>query len=69
VIHEKTVSDVVVERLAALRRLALLDTPAEHAFDRLTRLATKLLSAPVALVSFIDEDRQFVKSCVGLPEP
>ena len=57
------------DRLAALRRAALLDTPAEEAFDRLTRLASTILGAPVALVSLVDEDRQFFKSCVGLPEP
>ncbi|HEV2148638.1 MAG TPA: GAF domain-containing protein [Longimicrobiaceae bacterium] len=56
-------------RLAALRRSALLDTPAEEAFDRLARLASRILNAPVALVSLVDEDRQFLKSCVGLPEP
>ena len=56
-------------RLAALRRLALLDTPAEEAFDRLTRLAAKILDAPVCLVSLVDEDREFFKSCIGLPEP
>ena len=56
-------------RLAALRHAALLDTPAEEAFDRLTRLATKILHAPTALVALVDEDRQFFKSCVGLPEP
>ena len=57
------------DRLAALRRTALLDTPAEEAFDRLTRLVTTVLGVPVALVSLVDEDRQFFKSCVGLPEP
>ena len=57
------------ERLAALHATALLDTPAEDAFDRLTRLASRLLRAPVALVSLVDADRQFFKSCVGLPEP
>lgn len=56
-------------RLAALRRLELLDTPAQAAFDRLTRLATTILDAPVALASLVDEDRQFFASCVGLPEP
>lgn len=56
-------------RLAALRRTALLDTPAERSFDRLTRLAANLLRAPVALVSLVDEKRQFFKSSVGLPEP
>lgn len=57
------------DRLALLRNLQLLDTPAEEAFDRLTKLAAKILRAPVALVSLVDEDRQFFKSCVGLPEP
>ncbi len=56
-------------RLATLRNLALLDTPAEYAFDRLTRLAANILHTPVALVSLVDADRQFFKSCVGLPEP
>jgi len=57
------------ERLATLQRTALLDTPPEEAFDRLTRLATTLLRVPVALVSLVDGDRQFFKSSVGLPEP
>jgi hypothetical protein len=56
-------------RLAALRRTALLDTPAEESFDRLARLASQLLHAPVVLVSLVDEDRQFFKSCIGLAEP
>ncbi|UFS72675.1 ATP-binding protein [Geomonas sp. RF6] len=57
------------ERLAALRAVALLDTPTEEAFDRLAWLATRSLHAPVALVSLVDADRQFFKSCIGLPEP
>ena len=57
------------ERLAALRDADLLDTPAEEAFDRFTRLASRLLRVPVALVSLVDADRQFFKSAVGLPEP
>ncbi|GFO62168.1 ATP-binding protein [Geomonas paludis] len=56
-------------RLAALRAVALLDTPAEEAFDRLTRLATQFVDAPVSLVTLVDADRQFFKSCIGLPEP
>ena len=56
-------------RLAALRRTALLDTPPEAAFDRLTALAASVLRAPVALVSLVDEDRQFFKSALGLAEP
>ncbi|MDQ5851569.1 MAG: diguanylate cyclase, partial [Chloroflexota bacterium] len=56
-------------RLAALQQLALVDSPAEAAFDRLTRLAVRMLQVPVALVTLVDKDRQFFKSCVGLPEP
>jgi GAF domain-containing protein len=56
-------------RLAALRALDLLDTPAEESFDRLASLAGRLLKTPVALVSLVDSDRQFFKSCLGLPEP
>src|SRR5207249_1079640 len=55
-------------RVAAVRRLGLLDTPAEGAFDRLTRMAAKNLKAPIALVTLVDEDRQFFKSRQGMPE-
>jgi GAF domain-containing protein len=58
-----------ISRLAALQRTGLLDSPPDAAFDRLTRLATKVLNAPVALVSLVDSDRQFFKSSVGLPDP
>ena len=58
-----------LNRIAALGRTGLLDTPAEEPFDRLTRLATRLLKTPVALVSLVDRNRQFFKSSVGLPEP
>ena len=55
--------------LAALRDAALLDSPPEEPFDRLARLAARAVNAPVALVSAVDRDRQFFKSCLGLPEP
>lgn len=55
-------------RLRALHDTALLDSPAEYAFDRLTSLATRVVRAPVSLVSLVDRDRQYFKSCVGLPD-
>jgi len=58
-----------INRLAALERTGLLDTSEEEPFDRLTRLATRLLKTPIALVSLVDRDRQFFKSSVGLAEP
>jgi GAF domain-containing protein len=56
-------------RLETLRRYALLDTPTEESFDRLTRLASKIADAPVSLISLLDADRQFVKSFVGVGDP
>lgn len=56
-------------RLAALRRVALLDAPTEEGFDRLTRVAGLMLGVPIAMVSLVDADRQFFMSAVGLPEP
>lgn len=57
------------DRLSTLKQLEILDSPAEEAFDRLTRLASKVIQAPVSLVSIVDSDRQFFKSLFGLPEP
>lgn len=54
------------ERLATLRDLNILDTPAEEKFDRLTRLARRLFDVPIALVSLVDESRQWFKSSDGL---
>lgn len=54
-------------RLSTLRSLNILDTPPEERFDRLTRLARRLFNVPVALVSLVDEDRQWFKSHMGIP--
>jgi EAL domain-containing protein (putative c-di-GMP-specific phosphodiesterase class I) len=52
-------------RLNALRDLNLLDTPPSEAYDRITRLAGRLLGAPVSTISLTDHDRQWFKSIVG----
>jgi len=57
------------DRLDALHGSGLLDTGVEESFDRLVRLAARLLDAPMALVTLVGEDRQFFKSCTGIPEP
>ena len=54
------------ERLKAVQSLGVLDTPPEERFDRLTRVAKRALGVPIALVSLIDSDRQWFKSCQGL---
>jgi signal transduction histidine kinase/ActR/RegA family two-component response regulator len=53
------------ERLEALRRYNILDTPAEAAFDRITSLAARLFDVPIALVSLVDASRAWFKSCYG----
>lgn len=53
-------------RLAALHSLALLDTPPEERFDRFTRLARELFGTPMAVMSLVDRDRQYLKSRCGL---
>lgn len=54
------------ERLAAVRRYAVLDTPPDGAFDRVTRLAARLLDMPIAIVSIVDHDRIWFKSRYGI---
>jgi diguanylate cyclase (GGDEF)-like protein len=53
-------------RLESLRALNILDTAAEERFDRLTRLAKRLFDVPIALISLVDANRQWFKSCQGL---
>lgn len=53
-------------RLETLRSLNILDTSGEERFDRLTRLAKRLLGVPIALVSLVDTNRQWFKSRQGL---
>ena len=54
------------DRLAALHALQVLDTPPEERFDRITRVAAALFEVPIALVSLVDQDRQWFKSRCGL---
>ena len=55
------------ERIASLRKMLLLSSPDEEAFDRVTRTAQRLFDVPIALLSLVDTNRQWFKSCVGLP--
>ena len=55
-----------VERLAAVRRYDVLDTPPDGAFDRITSLAARLFGVPIAIVSIVDSDRIWFKSHHGL---
>src|SRR5690242_16623905 len=53
------------ERLAALHRLLILDTPADADFDIFAALAAALFDAPLAAVSLVDAERQWFKASVG----
>jgi PAS domain S-box-containing protein len=54
-----------VERLAALHRYDILDTPTEVAFDRVTSLAARLFQMPTVLISLVDKSRAWFKSSIG----
>ncbi|WEK17610.1 MAG: GAF domain-containing sensor histidine kinase [Candidatus Pedobacter colombiensis] len=54
------------ERIKALYRYDILDTPPDSTFDKLTKLAAKLIKVPVAVISFVDEHRVWFKSKYGL---
>jgi GAF domain-containing protein len=54
------------ERLAALRALLILDTPPEERFDRIVQFAASEFDMPMALISLVDDDRQWFKARVGL---
>ncbi|MDX2065758.1 MAG: ATP-binding protein [Fimbriimonadaceae bacterium] len=54
------------ERLRALRQLNLLDTPEEAPFDDIARLVSAICETPIALISLVEDDRQFLKSHIGL---
>lgn len=55
-------------RLLSLTRLMILDSDYEETFDRITKLTQKLLDTPIVLVSLVDKNRQWFKSCLGLAE-
>jgi diguanylate cyclase (GGDEF)-like protein len=63
---EAPISHDETMRLEALQAMGVLDTPPEERFDRITRLAQRLFGVPIALVSLIDQDRQWFKSHQGL---
>jgi GAF domain-containing protein len=57
------------DRLHRLASYEVVDTVSEAPFDRLARLAAELFDAPIALITFVDEDRQWFKARRGLADP
>jgi signal transduction histidine kinase len=64
-IRSYPVPDNESQRLSALRRYNVLDTPPEAAFDRLTAIAAAVLKVPIAQVTLVDQDRQWFKASHG----
>lgn len=60
------IPDYDQERLAALREMLILDTPPEERFDKVVQFAAQEFEVPIALISLIDENRQWIKARVGL---
>jgi two-component sensor histidine kinase len=55
------------QRLAAVRRYDILDTPPDGAFDRITALAARRFGVPISIISIVDYDRIWFKSHHGVP--
>lgn len=54
------------DRLQELKRLAIMDSLEEFAYDDITRMAAEMSGAPIALISFVDGTRQWFKARIGL---
>ena len=68
--HTSAMENVIpaneAERLAAVRRYDILDTPPDGAFDRVAALAAKLFDVPISIVSIVDHDRIWFQSHHGV---
>jgi sigma-B regulation protein RsbU (phosphoserine phosphatase) len=62
------IPDNEAERLAAVRRYDILDTPPDGAFDRITRIAARQFNVPISIVSIVDTDRIWFKSHHGVSD-
>lgn len=60
------IPDNEIQRLSSLRALHILDTPPEERFDCITRLAKEFFGVPIALITLVEEKRQWFKSVIGL---
>ena len=62
---EPTIPLNEARRLLALERYSILNTPAEASFDRVVRIVARVFAVPIAMITFIEKDRQWFKACFG----
>lgn len=65
-VHTPPLQKSETERLDVLRKLCLLGTPRDPAFDQMTKIASLVFDTPIVLISLVDEGRQWFKSKIGL---
>ena len=56
-----------LQRVAALRAVDIMDSPAETAYDEIAELAAQICGCPIGYISFVDDDRRWLKARYGLP--
>lgn len=61
-----TLPDNELSRLEALMKFRILDTEQDETYDAITRVAASILETPIALISFVDSDRAWAKSAIGI---
>lgn len=66
IMKQEILSDAEAKRLEALNSYNVMDTLPEKEYDAITRLASYICQVPIALISLIDEERQWFKSSIGL---
>lgn len=64
--NPRTHTDIDIDRLQALYRLEILDTPPDGSFNKITELAAQTFNVPIALISLVDTDRIWFKSHFGI---
>ena len=65
-VHAELILEDEPQRLEAVRRYEILDTPPDGVFDRITALAAKLFGVPICIISIVDHDRIWFKSHHGI---
>lgn len=64
--HIDLIPPTEAERLVAVRRYDILDTPPDGAFDRIAGIAARVCDVPISTITIVDEDRIWFKSAIGI---